>query len=152
MNTELKISPSELYDTDYCLWIQDTVEKLKHHNYDQVDWTNLIDEIEAMGRSERQSLESNLVVVLLHLLKWQYQPDRRSTSWRLSIEEHRRRIRRLLKNSPSLKRYLEEVFEECYEDAVKQANIETGISIEVFSNECPYLIDKVLEADLSEFS
>lgn len=151
MNTELELDQSDLYNTDYYLWLQDTIEKLKHQNYQHIDWVNLLDEIEAMARSERRSLESNLVVILLHLLKWQYQPDRRSTSWKLSVEEHRRRVRRLLKDSPSLKRYLEEVFEECYEDAIKQANIETSISVEIFPSACPYSIDQILEADLSEF-
>ncbi|MCU0548879.1 MAG: DUF29 domain-containing protein [Leptolyngbya sp. Prado105] len=70
MNTELKVSQSELYETDYYLWLQDTIEKLKEQNYEQVDWVNLLDEIEDMPRRERRSLESNLVVVLLHLLKW----------------------------------------------------------------------------------
>jgi Domain of unknown function DUF29 len=152
MNTELKVSQSELYEADYYLWLQDTIEKLKDQNYEQVDWVKLLDEIEAMARSERRSLESNLVVILLHLLKWQYQPNRRSTSWKLSVEEHRRRIRKLLRDSPSLKRYLEEVFAECYEDAVKQASIETSIAVEVFAIECPDSIDQILEADLSEFS
>lgn len=68
-----------LYETDFLQWIETTVEKLRHQDYAQVDWENLIDEIESMGRSERQSLKSNLIVVLLHLLKWRYQPDRRST-------------------------------------------------------------------------
>ncbi len=77
MDTELKISQLDLYEADYYLWIQDTLEKLQHQNYSQVDWKNLLDEIEDMGKREHRSLESNLVVVLLHVLKWQYQPSRR---------------------------------------------------------------------------
>lgn len=151
MNTELKISQSDLYETDYYLWLQDTIEKLKHQNYEQVDWKNLIDEIEDMPKRERRSLESNLVVVLLHLLKWQYQSNRRSGSWSGSIIEHRRRIRKALKDSPSLKQYLEEVFAECYESAVEQASAETELSINEFPKQCPYSIAEALEQDLSDF-
>ena len=152
MNTELKVSQSELYETDYYLWLQDTIEKLKEQNYEQVDWANLLDEIEDMPRRERRSLESNLVVVLLHLLKWQYQSSRRSGSGSGSIIEHRRRIKKALKDSPSLKNYLEEVLVECYESAAEQASAETELPIETFPGNCPYSIDQILEADLSEFS
>ncbi|MBW4528053.1 MAG: DUF29 domain-containing protein [Phormidium tanganyikae FI6-MK23] len=151
MNTELKISQFDLYEADYYLWLQDTIEKLKHQNYEQVDWENLLDEIEDMPKRERRSLESNLVVVLLHLLKWQYQFSQRSGSWSGSIIEHRRRIRKALRDSPSLKRYLEEVLEECYESAVQQASAETELPIGEFPKECPYSIAEVLEADLSSF-
>ncbi|GAP98372.1 DUF29 domain-containing protein [Leptolyngbya sp. NIES-2104] len=152
MNTELKVSQSNLYQTDYQLWIQDTVEKLKHQDYSQVDWENLLDEIEDMGKSERRSLASNLTIVLLHLLKWQYQCDRRSESWRLSIVEHQIRIEEALEDSPSLKRYLEEILEKQYRKAIRLASAETGLPSETFPSKCPYVIDKVLKADLSEFS
>jgi Domain of unknown function DUF29 len=152
MNTELKVSQSELYETDYYLWIQETIEKLRHQNYSQVDWTNLLDEIEDMGKRERLSLESNLVVVLLHLLKWKHQPQNRSGSWKGSIREHRRRILKAIKISPSLKAYPSEILAECYEEAVLQASDETGLPIEAFPRECPDSIDQILEADLSEFS
>ncbi|MER3432404.1 MAG: DUF29 domain-containing protein [Leptolyngbya sp. ERB_1_1] len=149
MNTESKVSQSELYESDYYLWIQDTLEKLKHQNYSQVDWENLLDEIEDMAKSERRSLSSNLVIVLLHLLKWQYQPDHRTGSWKSSIVEHRRRIEEALEDSPSLKRYFAEILDKCYRSAVQQASAETGLAIEHFPSECPYSIDEVLEAELS---
>jgi len=149
MNTELKIGQLDLYEADYYLWIQETLEKLKHQNYSQVDWENLLDEIEDMARRERLSLESNLVVVLLHLLKWHHQPQNRSGSWKGSIREHRRRISKAIKVSPSLKAYPGEILAECYQDAVLQASDETGLPIEHFPSECPYSIDEVLESELS---
>jgi len=121
MTTDIEASRKNLYETDFLQWIETTVAQLKAQDYANIDWENLIDEIETMGRSERRSLKSNLVVILMHLLKWQYQPERRSSSWKGSIVEHRRRIRNELKDSPSLKSYLEEIFEECYADAVEQA-------------------------------
>ena len=127
-----------LYETDYLQWIETTVEKLHSRDYANMDWDNLIEEIEDMGRNERRSLESNLIVVLLHLLKWQYQPERRSGSWEGSIIEHRRRIRKALKESPSLQPYLESIFAEAYVEAVKQAKAETGLPLEMFPLQCPY--------------
>ncbi|MBE9012404.1 DUF29 domain-containing protein [Pseudanabaenaceae cyanobacterium LEGE 13415] len=81
-----------------------------------------------------------------------YQSSRRSGSWSGSIIEHRRRIRKALRDSPSLKNYLEEVLVECYESAAEQASAETELPIEEFPPECPYSIEQILEADLSEFS
>ena len=134
----LKANRTPLYETDYLQWIETTVEKLHSRDYANMDWDNLIEEIEDMGRNERRSLESNLIVVLLHLLKWQYQPERRSGSWEGSIIEHRRRIKKALKESPSLQPYLESIFAESYVEAVKQAKAETGLPLEMFPLQCPY--------------
>lgn len=146
MTTELQPNQHSLYETDYLQWIETTVEKLRQKNYAAIDWENLIDEIADMARSERKSLKSNLTIVLLHLLKWQYQPQLRSGSWKGSIVEHRRRIREDLKDSPSLKPYLETIFSECYVDAVEQASAETGLPIETFPSESPYTAAQALDA------
>lgn len=84
-------------------------------------------------------------MVLLHLLKWQYQPERRSRRWGSSLLEHRRRIRKTLKQSPSLKSYLESVLAEAYADSVKQAAMETGLSKKAFPEECQYAVVQILE-------
>lgn len=146
MTTELEASRKTLYETDFLQWLETTAEQLKAQDYTNVDWENLIDEIETMGRSERRSLKSNLVIVLMHLLKWQYQPTRQSGSWKGSIAEHRRRLRNELKDSPSLKPYLEEVFDECYADAVEQAIAETDLPTETFPRSCPYTISATLDS------
>jgi hypothetical protein len=147
MTTKLEVDREEVYDTDYLRWIETTVENLRVRDYSNIDWENLIAEIEEMGRNERRSLESNLVVILLHLLKWQFQPDQRSGSWKGSIVEHRRRIRKALKDSPSLKPYLEEVLAECYADAAEQASAETGLLVETFPQLCIYTSVEVLDSD-----
>lgn len=134
-----------LYETDYMRWIETTVEKLRQQDYDSVDWVNLIDEIEDMSRSERRSLMSNLIVVLLHLLKWQFQPERRSSSWAGSIVEHRRRIQEVLDESPSLRLYFEKIFAEAYSAALRQAKAETALPLESFPPQCPYSIAAVLD-------
>jgi hypothetical protein len=144
---KLKSKRQNLYDSDYLKWLETTVENLRLQNYSNIDWENLIEEIEDMGRSEGRSLESNLIVVLTHLLKWQYQPEFRSGSWKGSLVEHRRRIRKALQESPSLKPYLEQVFAECYADAVEQASAETELPMETFPQACPYSVTEVLAAN-----
>lgn len=143
----LKTPSPTLYETDYLQWIETTVTKLQSQDYTNVDWENLIEEIADMGRSERKSLKSNLIVILLHLLKWQFQPDKRSGSWESSIIEHRRRVQESLQDSPSLQPYLEEILTECYTQAVKQAKAETGLPREYFPVICPYHLQQVIEED-----
>ena len=146
MTTELDANRQSLYEADYLKWIETTIEMLRVRDYSNIDWENLIEEIESIGRSERKSLKSNLIVVLTHLLKWQFQPEFRSGSWKGSIVEHRRRIRDALKDSPSLKPYLQEVFAECYLDAVELASAETELPVETFPQECPYTPAEVLDS------
>lgn len=134
-----------LYDTDYLQWLETTVEKLRRQDFASVDWPHLVEEIEDMGRSERRRLESNLIVILLHLLKWQYQPEQRSGSWEASLIEHRRRIRKAVQESPSLKPYLDNIVTEAYTEAVKQARAETGLPLTVFPEECPYQLIDLLD-------
>lgn len=140
-----QIKQKKLYDQDYVQWIEATLQQLRQGNYEQVDWENLLEEIEDMGKGERRSLENNLVIVLLHLLKWQFQPEHRTGSWSGSIAEHRRRIAKLLKDSPSLIPYLDSIFSECYENAREQAYLETGLPQETFPINCPYQIADVLD-------
>lgn len=143
----LKTNFQILYQTDYLKWLETNLEKLRNQNYADVDWENLIEEIEDMGRSERRRLESNLIIVLLHLLKWQYQPTPRSGSWERSIIEHRRRIRKAIKESPSLQPYLERIVDECYKEAVKQAKAETGLPLNTFPSECCYDLTTAINDD-----
>ena len=128
-------------------WVEVTVKQLRNQNYTAVDWVNLIEEIEDMSRRERKALKSNLVVVLLHLLKWQFQPDQRSGSWRRNIREHRRRINEDLKALASLIPYLQEVFAECYSETCEQAANETGLLLSTFPEACYYPIEQILNFD-----
>ena len=134
MTTQLS-SPTDtvnLYDRDYYLWLLHTAQLISEGKFSEVDAANLIEEIEDMGRSEKRAIESNLVVVLLHLLKYKYQPEKRTNSWKSSIREHRRRLRKAFADSPS---YFEEVFDECYQEAREQAADETGLPLDTFPQE-----------------
>lgn len=136
-----------LYEQDYYLWLQKTSNLLRDGRLSELDIPNLIEEIEDMGRSERKALRSNLIVILMHLLKYKYQPEKRSNSWLLTIFEHRRRLRDDFADSPSLKRYFNKVFEQCYQDARISAAIETGLSTETFPEQSPFTPEEVLNMD-----
>ncbi|MGK7884657.1 MAG: DUF29 domain-containing protein [Crocosphaera sp.] len=146
----IKTIISNLYETDYLQWIESNLEKLRQKNYQEVDWENLLEEIEDMGKRERRALESNLIVLLLHLLKWQYQPEKRTGSWERSILEHRRRIKKALKESPSLKPYLSTIIDESYSEAIKQAKAETQLPLETFPQQCPYPLISILDEQFFE--
>jgi predicted DNA-binding ribbon-helix-helix protein len=133
-----------LYEQDYLLWIETTLNQLRQGRLTELDLTNLIEEIEDMGNSQKLALESNLRVLLMHLLKWKYQPQRRTNSWKYTIVEHRKRIIKSFKTSPSLKRYFEQVFAECYQDAVDLASAETGLSAATFPDRSPFSQEDVV--------
>ena len=138
---------TSLYDRDYALWLETTIEQLRQQNFDQVDWENVLDEFEAMSKRDRRSIKSNLVILLLHLLKWQLQPEMRSSSWTGSIIEHRQRLRDLLDDSPSLRNYIAEIIALAYSDAIVRAANETKLDILMFPVNCPYTIFNVLDPD-----
>lgn len=136
-----------LYEKDYYLWLENTVQLLKDGQLSALDTNHLIEEIEDMGISQKNALESNLIVLLMHLLKWKYQPQKQTGSWRSSIREHRRRILKTFRNSPSLKRYFEETFDEAYQEARLQASDETELPLDTFPSECPFTQEEILNPD-----
>jgi Domain of unknown function DUF29 len=142
---ELQRLNQTLYDRDFVAWIEETIDRLKAKDYSAVDWNNVIEELDTMGRRERKSLKSNLVILLLHLLKWQYQPALRSGSSKGSIVEHRQRIQDDLIDSPSLKPYLYEILVSAYLDACDRAAAETGLSLTIFPVDCDYPIESILD-------
>ncbi|MEH2113731.1 DUF29 domain-containing protein [Nostoc sp.] len=135
---------SHLYKTDFYDWTQKQVSLLKTQQWEQLDTVNLIEEIETLGRRERQELRNRLGVLLGHLLKWQFQPEKRSNSWLGTIREQRVQIKLLLQDSPSLKPYLDEVFFSVYELGLALAIRETELGENVFPEICPYTLDQTL--------
>ncbi|MCP3053639.1 DUF29 domain-containing protein [Aurantimonas marianensis] len=135
---------ADLYERDFYAWTQDQAAKLRARAHNAIDWENAAEEIETLGRSEKRELESRLGVLLLHLLKWRYQPEGRSNSWRGTINEQRRRIGREIVASPSLAGYPGQILYEEYPDARLKAAGETGLSEETFPLDCPFTIDQIL--------
>jgi Domain of unknown function DUF29 len=104
-----------LYETDFYAWTQEQVSLLRDRNWSQLDLPNLIEEIESLGKQQRQELRNRLSILIGHLLKWQHQPQYRSRSWLATIRIQRRDTLRLIKDNPRLKPYLEEALIEAYE-------------------------------------
>ncbi len=138
---------SFLYETDFYAWTQEQVSLLKAQKWDEVDTGNLIEEIESLGRKERQELRNRLGVLLGHLLKWQFQSEKRSSSWLGTIREQRVQIKLLLEDSPSLKPYLSEIFLVAYELGLALAIRETQLGEQIFPEKCPYTPEEVTNRD-----
>jgi hypothetical protein len=138
---------ASLYEQDYYLWVQHTIKLLRDGQFSELDIPNLIEEVEDMGKSERRSVESNLEIILMQLLKYKYQPQSRSHSWRYTILEHRDRLDKVFADSPSLAAYFRQVFEHCYVKARRKAATETGLAIEMFPTESPFTPEETLNPD-----
>lgn len=136
-----------LYETDFYAWTQHQAEALKQHQWELLDLPNLLEEIAALGRRERQELRNRLGILLGHLLKWQYQPELRGNSWLATIREQRREILTLLQESPSLKPYLQEALPLAYQSGLDLAVRETGLSYSKFPASCPYTWEQSLDAE-----
>ncbi|MGB7413687.1 MAG: DUF29 domain-containing protein [Thermosynechococcaceae cyanobacterium] len=135
----------QMYDRDFIQWVDHAAELLKQGRFDELDLENLIDEVECLGRSEKHALTSNLRILLMHLLKWQYQIEKRTGSWRGTVAEHRTRIQEAFEHSPSLKTYYVQVFDKSYGKARILAASETGLDLKLFPVECLYSVDQVLD-------
>jgi len=136
-----------IYETDFYGWIQQQAALLKGRQFEAVDLANIIEEIESMGRSESRALESRLTVLLQHLLKWKFQPERRGKNWELSIDEQRIRFDRLLRENPSLKSALNTILTEAYRLAVVKAAKETKLDKKSFPAECPWSWEELIDTE-----
>jgi hypothetical protein len=135
------------YDHDYHAWLTRQAALLAARRFADLDLDNLIDEIQALARSEKREIENRLNVLLVHLLKWSHQPTQRSGGWTSTIIEQRARLLRRLQESPSLRGYPGEVLDEEYAIARDKAAAETGLRAATFPKTCPYTIDQVLDPD-----
>jgi hypothetical protein len=116
----------------------------------EVDWEHVAEEIEDMGKRDHREVRSRLIVLILHLLKWQLQPEKRTTSWRATIAEQRTELGLVIGDSPSLRRIPRDNVAALYKTAVKRATEETGISAKSFPAECPFNADQILGDFLPE--
>jgi len=143
MNT----ATARLYETDFYGWIQSQTDAMRAGNLASLDLDHLIEEIESMGKSQQRALESRLEILLMHLLKWQFQPALKGPSWRFTIEEQRARIARLLQKNPSLASHVQDALEEAYDFAVRLAVKDTGMEKTVFPTQCPWTFEQAMHPE-----
>ncbi len=133
------------YETDFYLWTQQQADLLRQAQFNRIDLDleNIAEEIESMGKRDRRSISSYIQNVLLHLLKWRYQPERRGISWRLSIRNGRHQILNLLDESPSLKSEMDAFIAKEYPLARENAADETGFPLTTFPEQCPFSLEQM---------
>lgn len=136
-----------IYDMDFFKWTETQADLLRNEAFDKVDMENLIEEIESLGRSEKNTLRSHLANFFMHLLKVDYQPDKHTRSWDLSIRNAKHKSNITLRDNPSLKSKLTEIIEDAYISARLDAAKETGLKLEKFPEECPWDVLKILKED-----
>jgi len=142
-----RVPNSVLYEQDFFEWTRTTAVLLRAGKRDDIDWHTLAEEIESMGASQYDAVSSAVYQILVHLLKWYYQPDRRSNSWRASVVEHRNRISRKLRRSPSLVPKIPLMIMEEYPGACRKASAQTGLPLTAFPPSCPWTEEQVRSDD-----
>lgn len=132
-----------LYEQDYSLWLEKTVSLLKNKDFEQLDLEHLIEEIEGLNKSDRREIYNRLVVWFEHQLKlnyWHEELEQNRRGWQLTINEQSRKIKRILKDSPSLKNYVKEIANEAYQDALDNAILITDLR-DRFPQQNPFELD-----------
>jgi hypothetical protein len=139
-----------LYKRDFLLWARHNAQALRRGCYGEADIEHIAEELEGLASRDERAVKNRLTVLVMHLLKWRQQPERRysrsgKSSWLSTIVEQRRRLAQLLENSPSLKPFAREALAEIYPYALERAVAETGIPMKEFPDECPFRFERVLD-------
>ena len=137
-------TPKRSYTDDYAGWIEDTARAIEDGRFSDIDRAALADEVRDLGKTERRELQSALSILLLHMLKTKYQPEKKSKSWAQSIKVQRKHANRFLEESPSLRPEVPKLLAIAYDDARIGAAEETGIDIDVFLEACEWSVAEVL--------
>jgi hypothetical protein len=139
--------PRNSYDTDIIAWANEQARLLRAGHFDDLDIEHIAEEIEDVGKSEQRELENRLEVLLMHLLKWQFQPNLQGRSWLLTVAEQRRRITKLLRKNPSLNADMASILADVYDDARFSAMRETGLDMSVFPESCPWTFEQIMNPE-----
>jgi hypothetical protein len=137
---------SRLYESDFYAWSREQAELLRAGEIDKADIEHIAEEIDSMGRTEKRELISRLSVLLLHLLKWRFQPEKRSPSWEASIRVQRNRLADHLDDNPSLKPLLPQALASAYRDAALEGVAETALPGSAFPAKCPWAVEQALDS------
>lgn len=133
------------YEEDFVAWLEDQARRARSGETDGLDLENIAEELEGMARSDRREIRNRLVVLLVHLLKYKFQPRRRSSGWRATIAEQRQRISAVIEDSPSLRSFPGDILDRCYADARSRAMLETGLPETSIPEHCPFSIEHALD-------
>ena len=136
---------STLYDTDFYAWANEQAALLRAGQLSAADIANIAEEIESMGKTEKRELVSRLTVLLQHLLKWQFQPERRGRRWKATIRNQRRDLADHLRDNSSLEARLPEAVASAYERAADNAYAETDLPEPTFPTTCPWSFDQMMD-------
>ncbi|KJR41538.1 protein of unknown function DUF29 [Candidatus Magnetoovum chiemensis] len=141
------IKEQSLYETDFYQWSLKTAELIRQGRFAELDIENIAEEIESLGRRDKKELESRLSVLIMHLLKWQFQSKKRSKSWIRTIITQRREIKRSFEYSPSLKYNIDKTIEKAFRDAKTDFEKETGFPKNTLPEVCPYTWKQINDDD-----
>jgi hypothetical protein len=133
------------YENDFYAWTQNTAELLRQGRLQEIDIEHIAEELESMGKRDKREIISRLSILLMHLLKWQFQPGFRGASWQNTIIEQRQQVQLILEDSPSLKHQVEEKITKAYQSALRKAVNETGLPLSHFPQICPYTLEQMLD-------
>jgi len=136
---------SKLYETDFYGWTIEQSRLLQLGKFDSLDLENLAEEIASLGKQQRQELRNRLGVLIGHLLKWQYQPTKKTRSWQVTIGLQRREIKELLADNPSLQPYLNTAIQVGFSFGIDLVLIETPIKKKYLPTECVYTVEQILD-------
>ena len=138
---------TSLYDQDLSAWAAHNAQLLRNGQFNDLDIEHLIEELDDMGKSERRGIYSHQKVLLMHLLKWQFQPAKQTPSWRYTIRNARRELKYLIDDNPSLKNFPQLKLQSAYIDAVIMAAGETGLDEGEFPSVCPFTVEQLLDEE-----
>ena len=141
---------NNLYKTDFYRWTIEQSQLLALGKLDGLDLVNLVEEIESLGKQQQQELRNRLGILLGHILKWEYQPEKRSKSWLFTIREQRRELKFIIADNPSLKSYFTEAILRGYEQGLDLAIKETSLKHKDLPPVCPYTIEQIFDITFPE--
>jgi hypothetical protein len=141
---------TNLYESDFYAWTNEQAKLLELRKLDRLDFENLIEEITSLGKQQQQELRNRLGLIIGHLLKWQYQPEKRTRSWQVTIQLQRQEVQDLLEDNPSLKSYLDKALSQSFRLGLAQVLSETPIKKQVLPDLCPYNLAELLDPNFPD--
>ena len=141
---------TSLYETDFYRWTVEQSQLLALGKLDGLDLVNLVEEIESLGKQQQQELRNRLGILLGHILKWEYQLEKRSKSWLFTIKEQRRELKFLIADNPSLKSCFTEAILRGYDQGLDLAIKETSLKYKDLPSVCPYTIEQIFDVTFPE--